>query len=157
MSLPKVYLAGPIAGCSWDEAMDWRKYARTFLHGCEVVSPLRCEGYLTGVEKMPSTTKAWDALSKPTSNAHAITVRSHWDSVKADVVLANFGGANTVSLGSCFELAWAWEARVPCIVVIDDLHDHPFVRETAYVVVGSLTEAIDSTLKLLTLVQGDKS
>lgn len=152
--IPKVYLAGPIAGCSWDEAMDWRAYTRDWLENAydvEVVNPLRCEEYLQGSKKLPSTNAEWAALSKPTSNAHAITVRSHWDAIRVDVVLANFKLAETVSLGSCFELAWAWSARVPCVVVLDKLHDHPFVRETAYVVVDSLDEAIESTLKLLNL------
>ncbi|KKM03889.1 hypothetical protein LCGC14_1769930, partial [marine sediment metagenome] len=120
MSLPKVYLAGPIAGCSWDEATDWRIHAQDFLYDCEVVNPLRCEEYLEGSKKLPSTNAEWTALSKPTSNAHAITVRSHWDAVRADVVLANFIGAKSVSLGSCFELAWAWGAGIPCVVVLDD-------------------------------------
>ncbi|KKL18606.1 hypothetical protein LCGC14_2473800, partial [marine sediment metagenome] len=142
MSMPKVYLAGPIAGCSWDEAMDWRKYART-PSGCEVVSPLRCEGYLQGSKKLPNDT------DEPMSTGHAITVRSHWDSVKADVVLANFIDAKSVSIGSCFELAWAWEARIPCVIVLDELHDHPFVRESAYAVLNCVDTAIDSVLKLL--------
>lgn len=40
----KVYLCGPINGCSDDEAMSWRKRAAAlllFAPGCEVVDPMR--------------------------------------------------------------------------------------------------------------------
>ena len=145
MSMPKVYLAGPIAGCSWNEATYWRDFAKRTLadYDVETVNPLRCEEYLEGSKKLPNDT------DEPMSTGHAITVRSHWDSVKADVVLANFIDAKSVSIGSCFELAWAWEARIPCVIVLDELHDHPFVRESAYAVLNCVDTAIDSVLKLL--------
>ena len=39
-----VYLAGPIAGCTEEEATEWREYVCTYFpHGIVGISPLRCE------------------------------------------------------------------------------------------------------------------
>ena len=39
-----IYLAGPIAGCTKEEATEWREYVCTFFpHVIIGISPLRCE------------------------------------------------------------------------------------------------------------------
>ena len=46
-----IYLAGPIAGCTEEEATSWREYVCTvcYPHGIIGISPLRCEPLKEGM------------------------------------------------------------------------------------------------------------
>ena len=50
----RVYLAGPIRGCSYDNATDWREYAIKELakDGIIGVSPMRAKEFLRGIERL---------------------------------------------------------------------------------------------------------
>lgn len=50
---PTVYLAGPISGCSYEGATDWRDHATAVLarDGIKGLSPMRAKEYLKGCER----------------------------------------------------------------------------------------------------------
>ena len=143
--MPKVYLAGPIAGYTWEEATAWRHEAERLLPECECLSPLRGKGFLKNRKSLPDA-DPYHALS----SQHAIVIRDRWDVRNADAIIANFQGARHVSIGTCFELAWAKDQGTPVIVVMDKegLHDHAFIKEAAYLVVDNLEHAV-SGVRLL--------
>lgn len=155
-----VYVAGPMAGCTYEEADNWREYTRGLLPECDVRSPMRGKNFLRDLKSIPngqderqSSDLAIEAVDRAVSSQHAIVVRDHWDVTQADVVIANLKKATTPSIGTCFELAWCWEQQKPVIVVMDagSPNDHPFVREAAYIVVSTLNEAVMVTRQLLNL------
>lgn len=157
---PVVYVAGPMAGCTYEEADDWRQRVRTALPECDVRSPMRGKNFLKDMETIPAGggEKQADELAKTAvdaavSSQHAIVMRDHWDVTQADIVIANLTNAPFVSIGTCFELAWCWEQQKPVIVVMPEgnPNEHPFVREAAYIVVDTLNEALFVARKLLNL------
>lgn len=157
---PIIYAAGPMAGCTFDEADDWRQEARLALPECDVRSPMRGKNFLrnmktipTGQDEKQSSDLAINAVDQAVSSQHAIVVRDHWDVTQADVVLVNLANAPMVSIGTCFELAWCWEQQKPAVVIMPEgnPNEHPFVREAAYVVVNTMEEALPVVRKLLNL------
>lgn len=165
-SHPVVYLAGPIAGCSWDAAIDWRVWAATQLPECDARSPMRGKEFLAHLKEMPLTSDhclakdpelALTGVEAAVSSQHGIVVRDYWDVQLADVLLVNLLPSVDVgkaSVGTCFELAWAYAYHKPAVVAMQgegSPNDHPFVREAAYVVVPRLESAIAVVRQLLNL------
>ena len=165
MRTPLIYTAGPIAGCTWDEAVDWRDWAAQQFPECDVRSPMRGKEFLKELERtipgggdaVQSHELATAAVDAAVSSPHAIVVRDARDVNLADVLLVNLLPSKDLgkaSIGTSFELAWAWKAQKPAVVVMQEdgnPNDHPFIREAAYVVVPTLNAAIFVIRQLLNL------
>jgi nucleoside 2-deoxyribosyltransferase len=135
-----VYLAGGIAGMSYDEAVAWREYAISkFRFNIIGLSPMRGKAYLAGEKQIADS-----YADKLLSTQRAITVRDHFDTRRADLVLMNLLNAKHVSIGTMIEIGWASAYRVPIILVMEDdnLHDHAMVRECASYIVDNLDDGI---------------
>ena len=140
MSRPKVYLAGPMTGLTLLDSEAWREHAaRVLAERFEVYSPLRGKEFLRGRGAMLP-----DGPSEVYGD-QGIYRRDGWDVRRADIVLANFLGARQVSIGTCFELAWAHHLGKYVVVVMDEdnPHFHAFVRQAASVVFGGLDTALN--------------
>ena len=151
---PVVYTAGPIAALSWDAAVDWRYYVSDRMSKyCDVRSPMRGKEFLSKKEVMPLTAGELE----PIASQHAIVIRDHNDVEQADVIIANLLPSVDIgraSIGTAFELGWAYMTHTPAIVVMKDDNNpnwHPFVLEAAYVVVDSLRDAVDFAFEVLNL------
>ncbi len=163
MNIPRVYLAGPIAGCTWDETNDWRIWVEEELPEVECLTPLRGKDFLKALRKVPlgsapkqSAEFAHDSLDAAISSQHAIVVRDHWDVMNADLLFVNLLPSKDIglpSIGTMFELAWAWKFNKPAVVAMQkgSPNDHPFVREAAYVVVPTLRQAVSAARLALDL------
>lgn len=146
----KIYLAGPISGKSYEEVF-WRLEKQKSLlqfMGYEALSPLSGKEHLVTEKELRAVGYADD----PVSNAHSIYHRDKWMiTQQADVILADLSTAKEVSIGTCFELAWADLLGIHTVVIMmeGDLHDHGFVREAADVIFETVEEAYDYLNKLV--------
>ncbi len=151
---PIVYLAGPISGQSYEGSVDWREEAHERLApDMECFSPMRGKEFLDQLKvgALPANNEGWrglgfEPLEKELIQQHAIIRRDFWDVERCDMLLANLlpaGETNMVSIGTCFELSLALWLRKIVVVVMGEgnIHDHYFVRESAWVVVKTLEEA----------------
>lgn len=141
---PRVYLAGAITGLSYKDAVDWRKDAERKLSevGITAYSPMRAKEFLAGTKKLSAVMDAYD---DPMTTTRGIVCRDYQDCVRADAIIVNFLGTNKISAGTCFEMAWAFDRKIPLIVVAEEgnIHlQHPFILETAHFVVPSVSEAL---------------
>ncbi len=162
---PIIYLAGPIAGCNWDAAVDWRKWVADQFPECDVRSPMRGKEFLKSLQGQNVITSQPDqyariaekAVDAAVSSQHAIVVRDQWDVATADILIVNLLPSVAIgkaSIGTSFELAWAWKLQKPAIVAMQDEgnpNDHPFVREAAYIVQPTLEEVVAVARTLLNL------
>lgn len=144
--MSKVYLAGPIAGLTYDGAEDWRSYARTKLAeaGIEGFSPLRAQEYLRRVGTLSNHGHDRDDMSCM-STSRGITTRDRFDATTCDAMLVNLLDATKVSIGTMIELGWADAHRIPTVVAIPEgvhPHHHMMVEELTGFSVRSLDEAI---------------
>lgn len=145
---PKLYLAGPITGESWNGATSWRDYVAETLFdiGIECLSPLRGKNtYLVNEQVLDMEYR------HPLSTAKGITARDRNDVMTCDAILVNLLGAQRVSIGTVLEIAWADAFRKPIILASDPggVHDHSMINEIAGFILDDLDEAIDIAIAVL--------
>jgi nucleoside 2-deoxyribosyltransferase len=148
-----VYLAGPIAGLTYGECSGWREYARERLRaeGINAYSPLRGKEYLDTVGRLSGDAKQYQHLGV-FATSKAIMTRDSFDVRRADVVLVNLLGADRVSIGTMFEIAWAYDRHIPVVCAIEpsgNVHEHLFVQESIGFRTESVDEAISITIAIL--------
>jgi nucleoside 2-deoxyribosyltransferase len=142
-----VYLAGPITGLSYREAVDWREdFSLQLPNHIVPLSPMRGKALL---REERSIKGAYDETVM--SNAKAITARDRWDVQRSDVIVVNLMYADTVSIGTMIELGWADSARVPIVLAMEEggTHEHAIVREVTAFRVYDLGDALMVVKKLL--------
>lgn len=136
------YLAGPITGLSFDGAVDWREsFISMMPTEIEGMSPLRGKTYLEGNESIAAS---YEGIVL--SSARGITTRDYNDCKRCDILVANFLGADKVSIGTVMEIAWAKSFQTPVVVIMEELgnpHDHPMINECTGFRVRTLQEAAD--------------
>lgn len=130
----QVYLAGPITGTD-PSAADWRNSteAELLLEGIRVVRPSAMSLY-QDLYNIPS----------PKQAGMILTVRDYNMTTKSDVVLANFEGSTTGSIGTAIELGWASESGVPIVGVVPkgNVHEHPMVLSVLSFRAHTLVEGV---------------
>jgi nucleoside 2-deoxyribosyltransferase len=150
------YLAGPITGLSYHGCTEWRDGAKRVLEESgyyKAYSPMRGKEFLKRKRKLKAHPQdnihEGDRLG--VSSDQAIYRRDKRDVERADVVLFHLGGAETVSIGTMFELAWAELLGKFCLVVMENkgnCHDHAFVTQAASLVVPTLEDAVEYLLEV---------
>lgn len=146
---PRAYLAGPIKGLNYDEAVTWRKNAIAMLasFGIDGMSPMRGKEYLKAlhdagqgaIDSMPGMYGQF-----PLSTNKAILSRDFNDCTKSNIVIMFLRGAKAASIGSVMEVAWAHAARVPIILVMEksgNVHEHGLMTEACNFRVETVEEA----------------
>lgn len=143
-----VYLAGPIGGISYGASTSWREYASQQLtsDAIKTCSPLRGKTYLANEVHLQGSYEAY-----PLSSRHDLTTRDRFDTMRCDMILANFSGADRVSIGTCIEIGWADMLRKPIVIAMEpgNVHCHAMIRECAGFIVPTLDEAIDIVKRVL--------
>ena len=140
---PKVYLAGPIAGLTYDEGQDWRDYAcaylrKNFIYG---FSPLRGKNFLRAHGKITT-----EGFAHALATDQGIMKRDSNDVRTADAVLVNYTEAKAISRGTDMEFAMAYAWNVPLVVAClydSPLLNHPMIRACVDYRVDTLDEALD--------------
>ena len=131
--MAKVYLAGPMEGCSDDEMLVWRRAATlSFNEGIKAISPVRIDSKFTT----------------------AIITQNQYDVKECDVTLAYLPKSisdRRCSYGTICEIAWAHAQNKPVVIVSDDphVHDHPVIQEIG-VHFSELNAAVGYINQLLT-------
>ncbi len=147
----KLYLAGPITGCTYDGATNWRVVASRYLkpYGITCFSPMRGKEYLSKEQEIAIS---YTLPEHYMSQAKHLVNRDKNDVMTSDALLVNLHGATRVSIGTMFEIAWAHILNIPSVVVmeLDNIHVHPFVSEAASFMVPSLEMGYEVIIKLLT-------
>lgn len=139
----KVYLAGPVAGLTYDEAMAWRREAAKKLadYGLEAVFPMENEKALKDAGPLP----AGGVEGVPGCSAAEIFESDMEALRQCDYLLCNLLGAKRPSLGSAWELGYAYNRADMvsyAVVAPGSIHDHVFITQGADYVFTDLDEAI---------------
>jgi len=143
-----IYLAGPIAGLTFDQSENWRNYVKDRMpDSIECYSPLRSKDFLRKYGRIGLGGKDKDTYDheSPLATARGLMSRDHNDVVTADLVFCNLLGTPRISIGTIMEIAWCYAYRkllVVCIEKQGNLHDHPMIREATNFACDSLDEGI---------------
>lgn len=118
--MPAVYLAGPISGLTFAGCTDWREHALLKLleHNIRGWSPMRAKEALASMESISGHGGEYSHMG-PFATPQGVMARDRFDCHRADVVLVNFVGAKTVSIGTVMEIAWANQKHTPVVVAAD--------------------------------------
>ncbi len=153
--MKSVYLAGPIKGLGYAEAVEWRELATKIFegYGIQAFSPMRAKEYLSHIKGDVGGDALKDSYEQfPLSTMKAILCRDYNDCTRCDAVLVNLLGAKTVSIGTVMEVAWAHAARVPLVVIMEpagNVHEHGLLLEACPIRVTTAEEGIRMILALL--------
>lgn len=140
MSSKTLFLAGPLTGISYRDALDWRSYVESKLPPDVIAfSALRGKEYVAK-EAVLKDAYPHHLLSTP----QGTITRDRFDVSRCDALFVNFLKADRVSIGTIMEMAWADSWRIPIILAMENgnIHDHAFVRQVAAFITDDLDEAI---------------
>lgn len=140
MNRMRVYLAGPITGCSYDGATNWRQWVTDKLAiDFKCYSPMRAKEFLQAARDIGP-----HGYDLPHATAHAIFKRDTFDVRHCDVLLVNLENASQISIGTVMEMMLAHELDKFVAVAMDEgnVHDHVFVQETASVIFPTLEKTV---------------
>lgn len=142
-----VYLAGPITGLSYEGCTDWRQYIMDNLPPQIIgFSPLRAKDYLQEeVFVKDAYNESLGRMAEILSSQRGIFARDMNDCRVHDLIIANFLGAERVSIGTVMEITAFWWEKKPIILIMEDEgnpHDHAMIREASPFRVRTLDEAI---------------
>ena len=148
----RVYLAGSLTGCKTSTALDWRQHAinRLSKYGIHVYSPTRGKSFdPTKPIEIDGETK----LGGPENTAQAINMRDYLDTINANALLVFLDMSTPMpSMGTCAEMAWAWDRRIPviCCVPADSVYmRHPMISQFITFRVDSVDEGVDIVTSIL--------
>lgn len=149
MSRKAIFLAGPLTGISYNDALEWRKYVERRLPPDVIAfSALRGKAY---VERETVLKDAYPdhLLSTP----QGTIARDRFDVSRCDALFVNFLKADRVSIGTIMEMAWADAWRIPIILAMENgnIHDHAFVRQVAAFITDDLDEAIRTAVNVVAM------
>lgn len=136
MQKKSIYLAGPITGKSYQDARyGWRKQFVAMLESrgaghIQCHSPMRERDALQD-EKFISADCGYPSLTG-FGTSKGILTRDHNDVMNSDLVVANFLGTTSVSVGTCVEVGFAYAHRKPLIAVLEERKPElvPFTGKT---------------------------
>lgn len=143
-----VYLSGPITGLDYSNARwGWRSAIRDLIDpDITVLSPMRHEGHLAELAE-PMSIEALNkhAQTNPHLFSHPkmIVQKDELDIEQCSIMIVNLLGATAVSQGTIFEIGYAAALHKPIIVIREpgNVHNSPFVSESAVKVVDTIEEA----------------
>jgi hypothetical protein len=142
-----VYLAGPIAGLTYEDANKWREEFQQdlpeFIH---CLSPTRFKNFAAGrIGTQPYNIH-------PLSTDKGLTRRDLFDVERSSAIIVNFLDTERVSIGTCIEIGakGVLDGRLMIMIMEkDNCHDHPMIREIADYVVTSVKEAKELLVAIL--------
>ena len=151
--MKQVYLAGPITGMTYKDCTDWRTIAKNSFadSGIKAFTPLRAKEYLDGLGVLSGTGEEYAHLGV-FSTPQGIVARDYHDCTTCDVLLVNMLGAKIVSIGTMFEMAWAYMKRTPIVLIMEangNPNEHIFTRQATGFRVETLEHGIDVVKSIL--------
>ena len=140
-----IYLAGPIAGCSYGEATNWRvEFGSRLPPGVVGVSPMRNKEFLNRRKRI-----AGGSLDEQLMGlVSAVGTRDYYDVSHCDMVVAylpKLSNDRRPSIGTLMELGTTRANGIPAILVTDDkrMTEHPLICDWMSWVVPTLDEALE--------------
>jgi len=134
MTTPKVYLAGPINGCSDAEAMNWRNTVHNRLGPGYCLDPMRR-----------------DYRGREDDFASEIVAHDKTDIFNSAIVLAN---CSKPGWGTAMEIFYAFSHSKPVVAVIpEDAPVSPWVRQHTVRVFTSFFDAVEFVADYLKAIE----
>jgi hypothetical protein len=120
--MSKIYLCGPINGCTDEECRDWREHVKTIWTG-ETLDPMRR-----------------DYRGKEEESVTEIVTLDKVDMAQSDALLVSY---SKPSVGTSMEILWAFErGKLIVIVAAAGTPISPWLRYHSHAIVHSYADAV---------------
>lgn len=121
----RVYLGGPMTGCSYATAAEWRDEAKFWLrrHGITALDPMDR-----------------DYRDNPLSHLPGLVEEDKISIELADILLVNF---TEKSIGTSMEILYAWENGKRVIIVSEEFTEDPWLVYHSHNIYRTVKEALD--------------
>lgn len=142
---PSIYLAGPMIGLTWEECLGWREHVEVELgRDWKIISPARPQKDVDRSKMIKLQTRKDNKLHL-VDTATGVVASDTFFIKQSDWILANLTNAPKPSIGTMWELGYAYALQKNIIVVMDDnnVHNHPFTRRGVDLFCPTLDEAIE--------------
>lgn len=142
---PTLYLAGPMSGLTWRQALEWRKQATDILHThWRIINPVRHQVSVEQLDEIIPCGVQDDSHTALHLCATGLCAQDEFYIDQSDWLLCNYLDAVRPSFGTVWEQGYAWGRNKHILSVIEpgSLHDHPFVRRRSHVFTPNLDDAI---------------
>lgn len=143
-----VYLAGYISGEKINDCIFWRNKIKAECNDTKFnfIDPM-------DAHDNPEKTIDVKGLKATDCSENDIFYRDYNSIKNSDIIIANmstFGAISRPLTGTIFEIAWAYEWKIPIILITDDENyiNHPFTKMTSLAIVPNLLVAIEKLKKL---------
>ena len=128
----RVYLVGPISGCTYEEATNWRRLVTEVLKAKNhlVFDPM------SGKEELKQEEKIVLAYEEHLmAKADHIFLADLHRVRQSDVLFCNLLDIKGFTVGSLFEIGFGYALNKAIIVIANDkmITDHPFIKNSAFV------------------------
>ena len=143
-----IYLCGYIGGPQViDKCVAWRKQIVDFYNDYKGSKyPLIFLDPLNGKNFASLDRQGLHSDASP----HSIIHRDYQCIIKSDLIIANMDtfGEERPLIGTICELSWAWDKKIPIIMITDDIiyKEHPFTSYFASNVVSSVEEMLEKKI-----------
>lgn len=156
---PVVYLSGPMAGLTQDQAQNWRSQVKHRLEPyIECLDPMRGIVIPKGKTLKPHYGQSTAKLDKRVDGSKYALTRDFLDTKRSDLILVNLLEADKISIGTVMEIAWAYALQIPIVVALpldNNVHNHCLINSSISVVVHSLNDLVEAALDLLNIEKED--
>lgn len=142
-----IYLGGSISGLSGEEVFNQIDDLRIPLEdlGYNVYHPMIGKEFMALEEEFIPE----GYTQNPVLTDSAIFNRDRWMISHCDVIVFNLLNAKSVSIGSMFEMAWAYDEHKMIITLMkDNIHNHCFVKQSSSIIYEDEESAITYLKKL---------
>lgn len=136
----KLYLAGPVTGLSYKDAINWRnEVSELLIDDFDCVSPLRGYDVLTNENNIKPSYE-----NSILTTQRAIMFRNCFDVSRIDGMFVCFLNTAKVSIGTIMEISLAHWLRKPIVLVMDNnnVHNHPMIMQSTPYVVNTINDGI---------------
>lgn len=145
-----------MAGLTEKEATEWRNYVTEYFsdYGIEVLDPMRQLRYMSKDARIDETNRREDhvrSFDPVMTTDRGINIRDYNDTIRSDLIFINLLGARKISVGTVVEIAWAYDRRIPTVLVMEEgnVHEHAMLRDMISYRVDTLDRGIRVVLSVL--------
>jgi hypothetical protein len=155
----RIYLSGPIAGLTFVESTQWRyDVFEELADFAEILDPMRDVQPPVDDKFTPNGVGLEFVSTADVSmmSDRGILSRDYNDTTTSTILFVNLLGSKKTSIGTVAEIAWAYQARIPVVIIMEQSgnpHDHPFIRDMASYRVDSIERAIKVTRSIIGVPQ----
>lgn len=143
--MSRIYLAGPMDGLAYADAMNWRATLSVWLrpYDIQALSPMRDQ-------QVPADGVVRDVGECFYGSPAVFTERDLLDIRRSDLVLVNLNDQVKPSIGTAVEIGYAYALQKPIVLVAEEGTDiHPMVEYMTPLRVDTLSDGFSMVLHLL--------